>query len=138
MEDLQKQFEALQLRSQEDHRELEQLRTAQAAPTFVVQRERKLRRFSGTEDPLLSDWAFVHSCAEVERRSSGQLPAQLPRWRCPTGGPLSAQRREKGCRRYSDSTGGCLAIRKTPTSCSVASFTGSSCPASRLHPIPTA
>ena len=51
------QLEALQQRSQDDHRELEQLRAAPAAPTFVVRRERKLRRFSGTEDPLLSDWA---------------------------------------------------------------------------------
>ena len=42
MDDLRKQLEALQQRSQDAHRELEQLRAAQAAPTFVVQRERKL------------------------------------------------------------------------------------------------
>ena len=72
MEDLRKQLEALQQRSQDDHRELEQLRAAQAAPTFVVQRERKLRRFSGTaEDPLLSDWAKeARSCILAQKLSN--------------------------------------------------------------------
>ena len=49
----------------------------------------------------------MHSCAEVERGSSGQLSAQVPRWRCPTGGSLLA-RGEEGRRQYSGSLGRCV------------------------------
>ena len=112
MEDLQKQLEALQQRSLDDHRELERLLTAQAAPTFVVQRERKLRRFSGTEDPLLSDWAEEARSCILAQKLSGEAAANFLLsyldGAAPTGGPLSAQRGEKGCRQYSGSTGGCV------------------------------
>ena len=77
MEDLQKQLEALQQRTQDNHREMEQLRTAQAAPTFVVQRERKLRRFSGTEDPLLSDWAEEARLCILAQKLSGEAAANF-------------------------------------------------------------
>ena len=77
MEDLQKQLDALQQRSQDDHRELEQLLAAQAAPTFVVQRERKLRRFSGTGDPLLSDWAEEARSCILAQKLSGEAAANF-------------------------------------------------------------
>ena len=67
MEDIQKHQETLQQRCQDEHRECQRLRTAQAAPTFVVQRERKLRRFCGRESPLGGRSALVYSHAEVER-----------------------------------------------------------------------
>ena len=77
-QNLQKQLDALQQRCHDDHRELQWLRTAQAAPTFVVQRERKLLRFYGTEGPLERKKRALAFCAEVGRVSSCQLPAKLP------------------------------------------------------------
>ncbi|KAK2185275.1 hypothetical protein NP493_241g06095 [Ridgeia piscesae] len=77
MEDLQKQLEALPQHSQDDHRELERLLTVQAASTFVVQRERKLRRFPGTEDPLLSDWAEEARSCILAQKLSGEAAANF-------------------------------------------------------------
>ena len=77
MEDLQKQLEALQQRCQDDHRELQRLRTAPAAPTFVVQRDRKLRRFGGTEDPLLSVWAEEARSCILAQKLSGEAAANV-------------------------------------------------------------
>ena len=77
MEDLQKQLEALQPRIQDGHWELQRLRTAQAAPTFVEQRERKLRRFCVTEDPLLSDWAEEARSCILAQKLSGEAAANF-------------------------------------------------------------
>lgn len=70
MEDLRHELEALRSRWEDDHQELQRLRTAPAAPTFVVQRERKLRRFSGTAEPLLADWVEeARSCISAQNLS---------------------------------------------------------------------
>ena len=77
MTDLHTQLQALQQRSQDDHRELQRLRAAPAAPTFVVQREQKLRRFCGTEGPLLSDWAEEARSCILAQKLSGEAAANF-------------------------------------------------------------
>ena len=43
----------------------------------MVQRERKLRRFSGTEDPLLSDWAEEARSCVLAQKLSGEAAANF-------------------------------------------------------------
>ena len=74
MEELRQEFGELQRRWEADHQELQNLRAAQTAlppsppPTFIVQRERKLRRYDGTTEPLLADWVEeARSCLQAQQ-----------------------------------------------------------------------
>ena len=56
MEELRLEFDEMRTQWQDDHDELQRLRAAPPAPTVVVQRERKLRRYSGMDEPALDEW----------------------------------------------------------------------------------
>ena len=56
MEELRLDFDEMRTQWQDDHDELQRLRAAPPAPTVVVQRERKLRRYSGMDEPALDEW----------------------------------------------------------------------------------
>ena len=57
MEELRREFEALQQRWEADHRQLVRLEASSGDRTHVVvQRERTIRRFSGSPDQQVADW----------------------------------------------------------------------------------
>ena len=56
MEELRLEFDEMRTQWQDDHDELQRLRAAPPAPTVVVQRERKLRRYSGMDETALDEW----------------------------------------------------------------------------------
>ena len=68
MEELRLEFDEMRTQWQDDHDELQRLRSAPPAPTVVVQRERKLRRYSGLDEPALEDWIDeARSCINTQR-----------------------------------------------------------------------
>ena len=81
MDDLQKQLEALQQRCQDDHRELQHNCTGGTGVRDATRKEvASLLWHGGSAVVRLGGRsALVHSDAEVERGSSGLLPAQVPR-----------------------------------------------------------
>ena len=56
MEELRLELEEMRHQWQDDHDELHRLRAAPPAPIVVVQHERKLRRYSGLDEPALDEW----------------------------------------------------------------------------------
>ena len=56
MEELRLKFDEMRTQWQDDHDELHQLLAAPPAATVVVQCERKLRRYSGMDEPALDEW----------------------------------------------------------------------------------
>ena len=68
MEEMRLEFDEMRTQWQDDHDELQRLRAAPPAPTVVVQRERKLRRYSGLDEPALEDWIDeARSCINTQR-----------------------------------------------------------------------
>lgn len=79
MEELRSEFEKLQSRWEEDHEELRRLRASQSVPmpTLIVQRERKLRRYNGTAEPLLADWVEEARTSIQAQQLSGESAASF-------------------------------------------------------------
>ena len=67
MEELRREFEALQQRWEADHRQLVRLEASSGDRTHVVvQRERKILRFSGSPDQQVADWVEeARACLDV-------------------------------------------------------------------------
>ena len=53
MEELRLELQEMRHQWQDEQDELHRLQAAPPAPTVVVQRERKLRRYSGVDEPTL-------------------------------------------------------------------------------------
>ena len=83
MDELRQELGELQRRWEADHFELQRLQAARTAlppsptPTFVVQRERKLRRYDGTAEPLLADWVAEARACILAQRLSGETAAHF-------------------------------------------------------------
>ena len=85
MEELRLEFDEMRTQWQDDHDELQLLRAAPPTPTVVVQRERKLRRYSGLDEPALEDW-IVYG----EKETANQLLRRFFFRRQMAGEPISA------------------------------------------------
>ena len=85
MEELRLEFDEMRTQWQDDHDELQRLRAAPPAPTVVVQRERKLQRYSGLDEPALEDW-IVYG----EKETANQLLRRFFFRRQMAGEPISA------------------------------------------------
>ena len=81
MEALQREIE--ELRGESQREEVMRLRASQTTlppsppPTFIVQRERKLRRFNGTTEPLLANWVEESRSCMAAQQLSGDVAANF-------------------------------------------------------------
>ena len=77
MEELRLELDEMIHHWQDDHDELHRLRAAPPAPTVVVQRERKLRRYSGVDEPALDEWIEEARACMSTRHMEGEAAASF-------------------------------------------------------------